>query len=122
MVKSMKLHNSVDGSMRLMRIKEHPIKTEGNIVADDRMEMDGVLGLYEHIGDSSLYLSVEPQMMDNLVPIAGAQFEEADGKVKVKRLFHEFGYEEMVHILVDQLAFFSDFYGLVLEILDLRKR
>lgn len=41
----MKLHNLVDGSMRLMRIKEHPIKTEGNVVADDRMEMDGVLGL-----------------------------------------------------------------------------
>lgn len=116
----MELHNCTDGSMRVMRIKEHPIKMEGNVVVDDRMEMDGVLRLYEHIG--SLYLSVEPQMMDNFVPIAGAQFEEADGKVKVKRLFHEFGYEEMIHILVDQLAFFSDFYGLVLEILDLRKR
>lgn len=119
--KSMKLHNCTDGSMRLMRIKEHPIKTEGNVVADDRMEMNGELELYENIG-GSIYLSVEPQMMDNLVPIAGAQFEEADGKVKVKRLFNEFGYEEMVHILVDQLAFFSDFYGLVLEILDLGKR
>ena len=118
----MQLHKLFsDESMRLMRIKKHPIETKGNLVVDDRMEMDGVLGLYEHI-DGSVYLSVEPQIMDNLALIAEAQFEAVDGKLKIKRLFHEFGYEEMVRILIDQLSFFSDFYGFVLEILDLRKK
>ncbi|MCM1219769.1 MAG: hypothetical protein NC548_35250 [Lachnospiraceae bacterium] len=115
------IHNMLfDEGMRLMRIKEHPIKTDGDVVADDRMEMDGVLGLYEHTG-GCLYLSMEPQMADNLALVAETRFEGSDGKLRVKRIYCEYGHEGLVHILADQLAHFSTFYGIVLEILDLRK-
>ena len=112
-----------DASLKMMRIKEHPFEvSEGNLIVDDELEMEGTLKLYENTG-GSIYLSMEPANMNNLALVAEAEIEDlGENKLWVKRIFNEFGYDELWNPLVDQLQYFAKFYGFIFGFLDLRKR
>jgi len=93
--------------LREMRLKEHRIRREENLLIDDRLE-SGYLGIYEYIG-GCLYL--EPQFLEDLL-IAGIEIIKSDEKeVKLNSIFCKFGHEEMVPLMVKQIKHFADFYG-----------
>lgn len=118
-----KIHSLLpDVNLKMMRIKEHPIGASENLVIYDGLETEGRLKFYENVG-GNIYLSVDPSALNNLVLVAVAEVEETDEKeLKVKKIFHEYGYDELWNSLVDQLFHFADFYGFSIKILDLRKR
>ena len=113
----------INDGMKWVRIKEHPFgASEGNLVVDDYLETEGKLKIYENVG-GSIYLFLEPSVMDNLALVAEAVVEEiGEKKLWMKRISYEYGYDELRNPLVKQVQHFADFYGYALAALDLRKK
>ena len=85
------LHNLVpDESLRMKRIQEYPFKAiEENLNIDDRLETMGKLKVYENIG-GSVFLFLEPTLMDNLCLVAEAELKNlSEKKLTVGNTFHE---------------------------------
>lgn len=119
-------HPLRDQSMKLIRINEHPFECgadsfAANLLIDDRLELEGTLKLYENTG-GCIYLFQEPFMMGSTALVAEAEIEKIDkDELKVKKIFYEYGYDELVHPLVDQILYFARFYGYAVGFLDLKK-
>lgn len=119
-----KIHNLVlDSSLKAMRIKEHPLEVSGrNLVVYDNLESDGNIKVYENFG-GSLYLDLEPFSVNNIALIAGIEIVDiGEKKICVKKIFYEYGHEELFNSLVDAISHFADFYGFTFGFLDLRKK
>lgn len=113
----------MDESLRLMRIREHPIHSSENLLVVDRLEK-GYLQLYEYMG-GSLYISSETDGMDqsnNVALVAELKINIKGEKkeVGIDRIFNEFGYD-YVHLMTCQLIHFAEFYGYSAALLDLGK-
>lgn len=114
----------MDDSLRLMRIKESPIKSEENLLVKDHLEK-GFLRLYEYMG-GLLYIlgdDVEMNGFTNVALVAEltVTIDYEKKSVKLGRVFNEFGYD-YTHLMIRQLIHFADFYGYSLSLLDLTKR
>lgn len=106
---------------RMMRINAHPIKTDDNLIVDDRLEQEGSIRLFEYAG-GALYPPSVLSEQPNAVIVAAAEITKNETGIKVKRLFREYGYDSLVCLLVDQLLHFADFHGYGdVEFLDLMK-
>lgn len=121
----MDIGNSIllDDSLRLMRIEEHPIKSDENLLIVDQLER-GFLQLYEYMG-GGLYISTETDEMNQcnnvaLVAELTVTIRPEKREVRLNRIFNEFGYD-YVHLMTCQLIHFADFYGFSLALLDLSK-
>lgn len=42
-------------------------------------------------------------------------------EVLIGRIFFEYGFDDLVHVLMERILFFADFYGYKVSILNLRK-
>ena len=113
----------INDGMKWLRIKEHPFDvSEGNLVVDDKLETEGKLRLYENVG-GSIFLFLEPSVMDNLALVAEVVVEEiGEKKLWIKRISYEYGYDELWYPLMQQVQHFAEFYGCALAALDLRKK
>ncbi len=113
----------MDDSLRLMRIGEHPIHSDENLLVIDWLEK-GFLRLYEYTG-GSIYISGDDAWAntDNNVAMVGeltVSLLPERKEVKLERIFSEFGYS-FGDLLKGQLRHFADFYGYSIVLLDLRK-
>lgn len=118
-----KVHNlTPDNSLKELRIKEYPIRTEQNLVVNDMLEETGTLRLYEYLG-GALYLGSGSDLRkDNISPVAEMEVVKSSKEsLLVKRVAHGYGYEELVHIMVSQVLFFAEFYEMSVGFLDLQK-
>lgn len=110
-----------DEGSKLMRISEKPLQAEG-ILVDDRLESEGYIRLYEHIS-GAIYLSTDLPGLNNIVPVAEIEISVSeDRRLRVKSFFCEYGYEELLHKLKEQVWHFAGHHGYSMELLDLRKR
>lgn len=112
-----------DDGLRLLRIRESPIKSEDNLLAIDWLEK-GFLRLYEYWG-GLLYIfgdDVEMNNCDNIALVAELEVTVSPEKkeVKIGRIFSEYGYN-YEDLLKQQLMHFASYYGFSLGLLDLRK-
>lgn len=123
-LKDMKENNIVmDDSLRLMRIKKSPIKSDENLLIVDWLE-SGFLRLYEYTGGSIYILGDAPEISDcnNVAMVAEltVSLRPERKEVKIERIFSEFGYEYEV-LMKSLLKHFADFYNYSIVLLDLRK-
>lgn len=113
----------LDDSLRLMRIKEHPIQSKENLFIVDQLER-GFLRIYEYTGGSIYILGddIEMNYCNNVALVAEltVTIRPEKKEVRLNRIFNEFGYD-YVHLLTGQLIHFADFYGFSLALLDLSK-
>lgn len=120
-----KIENGImmDDSLRLMRIKEHPIQSDENLQIVDQLER-GFLRIYEYTGGSIYILGddIEMNYCNNVALVAEltVTIRPEKREVRLNRIFNEFGYD-YVHLMTCQLIHFADFYGFSLALLDLSK-
>lgn len=104
--------------LKVARIKECPIKAEDNLIIDDRLEEQGTLQMHEYIG-GNIYL--EPGILKEAPLVAGISIKRSGSYLRIDKIFHEYGHQELVPLLRKQIVHFAEFYGLKIEPLDLKK-
>lgn len=114
----------MDDSLKPIRIKESPMKSEDSLLAEDCLEK-GFLRLYEYMG-GILYIlgdDVEMNGLNNVTLVAEltVTINNKKKEVKLGKVFNEFGYD-YTHLMIRQLIHFADFYGYSLLLLDMTKR
>lgn len=116
-MKDREIHNLISCSnLKELRISKYPIKSEINLVVEDRLEDEGNLKLYEYLG-GTLYVNAENAKMENIVLIAELEVAKSDeGELLIKKFFCEYGYDELASELLDQAIYFAKFYGLNLKL------
>ncbi len=124
MMDTRKCNTMMDDSLRRMRIREGPIKSDENLLVEDQLKK-GFLRLYEYTG-GSIYISEDDIGMDycnNAVLVAELEVTVRPEKKQVKpdRIFSEYGYSHE-DLMKQQLLHFACFYGFSLGLLDLNKR
>lgn len=115
----------IDTTSRKDRLDKFSLDIDENICIYDRLETEGVLLLYEQIGES-FYIPMdydELKTCKNLIFVAGISISilENENLVHMDRYFSYYGYEEYVKQLFDYIGVFAGYYGYSFSILDLRK-
>lgn len=104
----------MDESLRAMRIRRNPVRLEEGIVCNDQLESRGLIQIMEYTG-GGLYIPIGNHDMEqdaNAVMVAEIRvsvFSE-ERRVHIDRIFHEYGHEELVEVLMGQVLNFADFY------------
>lgn len=102
-------------TMQFMRIQEHPIQIDDNLMVIDNLE-GGRLRLYEHtegpVNIQQLICGNE-ECCKNAVMVAeiiiNATCQKKD--VFIHKVFSEYGYELLISPMIDQVFHFAFFYG-----------
>lgn len=115
----------IDATRRKDRLDKCSLDIDENICIYDRLETEGVLLLYEHIG-KNFYIPMdydELKECKSLTFVAGISISifKNENLVHVDRHFSYYGYEEYVEQLFNYIGAFARYYGYDLSILDLRK-
>lgn len=115
----------IDTTRRKDRLHKCSLEIDGNIAVYDRLETEGVLLLYEHVGNA-FHMPMdydELKECKNLTFVAGIAISifKNENMVHVDRHFSYYGYEEYVEQLFDYIGAFAGYYGYDFSILDLRK-
>lgn len=104
----------MDESLRSMRIKQNPVQLEEGVICNDQLESKGVIQLMEYTG-GGLYIPIgNPDTEQNTNAVMVAEIKISvfleERRVYIDRIFHEYGHEELVEVLVGQVLNFADFY------------
>ena len=117
----------MDESLRTMRIKRNPVRLEEGLVCNDQLESKGVIQIMEYTG-GGLYIQIDPnsnstEQTSNVVMVAEitVDIDLGEREVHVKRIYYEYGHDELVPILLGQVVNFADFYNCRISISDPRK-
>lgn len=100
-------------SMQLMRIEEHPIEIDENLIVIDNLEA-GTLRFYEYTNGS---LNIQQLFLDNR-KIKGAVLVAEiiinslwrDEGIFIHKISCEYGYGKLVNPMIDQILHFAVFY------------
>lgn len=118
-------HLLIEPSLREMRLNMTPkVKLEENMFIVDRLESAGVIRVMEHIQGACVPIDAEG--LDGctdavtLTEISVSAHPETK-EVLIGRIFFEYGFDDLVHVLMERILFFADFYGYKVSILNLRK-
>jgi len=114
----------ISESLRTMRILRCPLDCGDGFLVNDQLESNGFIKVCEFTGTVYIPNAEEiQQFQNNVVPIAGilVSIKEAEQVVQVEKIYCEFGYEEFIAKLMQQVMNFADFYGLKVGIIDMRK-
>lgn len=102
-------------TMQFMRIQEHPLQINDNLIVIDNLE-GGRLRLYEHT-DGPLYIQPliygNEESCKNAVMVAEIIINDSwrEDNVFVHKIFCEHGYEQLITPMIDQVFHFAYFYG-----------
>lgn len=100
-------------SMQEMRIKEHPFQSDETLVVFDNLEV-GSLKLYEPLNGSVMIQEIlaNQKIVGNAVLIAEAVINSSwkDNGVYIHKIFYEYGHENLVHPMLEQIIHFAGFY------------
>ena len=115
----------ISESLKAMRIQKCPLDCGDGIFVDDQLELDNFIKIYEYTG-GTVYVPNTDKMKDyqnNVVPIAGIMVSiiEKEEIVQVDKIFCEFGHEDFIAKLMQQILNFADFYNMKVSIIDLRR-
>lgn len=117
----------IDTSLKTMRIRLSPsIELEDeNMYVVDMLEESGVFRIMEHIGNT-LCMPTDAEQAGTanavfLAEIKVSVLPERKDIIKVDSIIYEFGYDELIHILVQRVLYFANFYGYEVSILNLKK-
>lgn len=118
---------SIEPSLRTMRIKMSPsveLENDNMFIVDD-LESTGVIKIMEHIS-GTLCMPIEADKIGdctaNVVFLAEIRVSVLpDAKLKVDSILYEYGYDELLHILMQRVLYFANFYGYEVSILNLKK-
>lgn len=119
----------MDISLRMMRIRKHPIKFDENMVIEDQLEATGTIKVYEKNG-GNLHMPMDTDTHDvecntDVVQIAELKVSifHDEKRVHLDKLYCEYGYsDELAPLLLEQAVNFADFYNYEFRFLDLRKK
>ena len=119
----------IEPSLRSMRIKKSPkIQLENeNMFVVDNLESAGIIKIMEHFS-GTLYTPVESDGIDecpaNAVILAEIRVSAITETkmVKVDSIMCEYGFEDLAHILMQQVLYFAKFYDCTVSILNLKKQ
>ncbi len=99
--------------MQLLRLQEHSIKMDGNLIVIDNLE-EGGLKIYEYAGG---ILDIQQLIMDddncrNVTLIAQISIHDIDqnGDISIEKIFCCYGYEELAVLMIYQVVNFAKFY------------
>ena len=117
----------IDKSLKTMRIRLSPsIEIENeNMYVVDMLEESGVFRIMEHIGNT-LCMPTDAEQADTanavfLAEIKVSVLTEMKDIIKVDSIIYEYGYDELIHILIQRVLYFANFYGYEVSILNLKK-
>jgi len=115
----------MEESLRLLRIKRNPIKLNEGLICNDQLETKGTIQVLEHTG-GSLYIQVDTNNMGHeagavMVAEVTVSVDLKERVVYIDRIYHEYGHDELVPILMGQISNFADFYCCRVCIADRRK-
>lgn len=119
----------IEPSLKAMRIRmSPPVQLENeNMFIVDTLEESGIFRIMEHVG-GTLCMPTDADNIGgcttNVVSIAEVRVSvlPETKEVKVDRIIFEYGYEELVHILMQRILFFANFYDCKVSILNLNKK
>ena len=119
-------HLPIEPNLREMRIRMSPIVEleNENMFIVDRLESAGVIRVMEHI--KGAYVPIDADGLDgctDAVTLAEIKIsvQSEPREVQVGSICFEYGFDELVHILMQRILFFGDFYNCKVSILNLRK-
>lgn len=114
----------IDTSLKTMRIRLSPsIEIENeNMYVVDMLEESGVFRIMEHIGNT-LCMPTDAEQADTanavfLAEIKVSVLPEMKDIIKVDSIIYEYGYDELIHILIQRVLYFANFYGYEVSILN----
>lgn len=120
-------HLPIEPSLKPMRIAlSPPIQLENeNMFVVDELE-SGLIKVMEHI-DGTLCLPIEADGMNsctNVVTLAEIKVSvnPETKKVQVGRFSFEYGFDDLIHVLMERILFFAKFYDCTVSILNLKKQ
>lgn len=118
----------IEPSLRAMRLRmSPPIQLENeNMFIVDNLESSGVIKVMEHI-DGTLCMPIEADGMDsgtNVVTLAEikASVNSETKKVQVGKFSFEYGFDDLIHVLMERILYFAKFYDCTVSILNLKKQ
>lgn len=115
----------IEESLRPMRIKRNPIRLGEGLVCNDQLETKGIIQILEYTG-GSLYIQIGTESTGQntdavMVAEVTVSINLKEKVVYIDRIFHEYGHDELIPILVGQVTNFADFYCCRVCITDRRK-
>lgn len=117
----------IDTSLKTMRIRLSPsIEFESeNMYVVDMLEESGVFRIMEHI-DNTLCMPTDAEQADTANAVFLAEIKVSVlpemKNLRVDSIIHEYGHDDLLHILMQRVLFFADFYGYKVSILNLKKK
>lgn len=102
-------------NMQYMRIQEHPLQINENLLVIDNLE-GGRLRLFEHIeGPVNIQQLIcgNEESCKNAVMIAEIIINDnwQNQSIFIHKIFFEYGYEELIKPMINQVLHFAYFYG-----------
>lgn len=117
----------IEATLRPLRLKmSPPIQLENeNMFVVDELE-SGFIKVMEHI-DGTLCLPIEANGMNsgtNVVTLAEIKVSvnPETKKVQVGRFSFEYGFDDLIHVLMERILYFAKFYDCTVSILNLKKQ
>lgn len=115
----------MDESLRPLRIKKNPIKLDEGLVCNDQLESKGIIQILEYTGES-LYIQADTDDMGHetgavMVAEVTVSVDLKERVVCIDRIYHEYGHDELVPILMGQISNFAVFCCCRVCIADHRK-
>lgn len=116
-----------DETLRPLRLKmSPPIQLENeNMFVVDELE-SGLIKVMEHI-DGALCIPIEADGINsgtNVVTLAEIKVSvnPKTKKVQVGRFSFEYGFDDLIHVLMERILYFAQFYDCTVSILNLKKQ
>lgn len=117
----------IEPSLREMRLRMSFPKVQlgENMFIVDRLESAGVVKIMEHIQGACVPIDTEGlDGCTDAVTLAEIRVsvQPKTKEVLIGRIFFEYGFDDLVHILMERILFFADFYDCKVSILNLKKK
>ena len=117
----------IEATLRPLRLKmSPPVQLENeNMFVMDELE-SGIIRVMEHI-DGTLCMPIETDGINsstNVVTLAEIKVSvnPETKKVQVGRFSFEYGFDDLIHVLMERILYFAKFYDCTVSILNLKKQ
>lgn len=98
--------------MQLLRLKQHPIQIEEDLVVIDNLE-EGILKIFEYVGGVSiqqLFAGENDYQNPSLLAEITLNDNSQTGNITIEKIFCCYGFERLVYPMIQQIISFAKFY------------